>query len=706
MRNTSGKSIPAFSSTCQTHDRGIIGLCRVTTLWLSLAAVGLTPARAQEPNAGGVLRLGRHWQWASTRTDSGTLPGHLVAEGTVDVSLLPVTPKQQRTKGSWFIWCDFATPAAWTDRPVWLTYDGTRLCSSAISEVWLNGEPLSIAVPRHVGAGFVQRTRWRRTHADDPEPGWFADVGPKLRRGSPNRIVFRVGIWPLIRNAGVWMYCVPKSERVLFLVSRDVTPEDDAKVVRWVAHVRANFAVDPWIVRRSFDGPMSLRQWLISTYRAGSFSGVVLIGTHPMVAYDFHENEKYGSQPRFFEDLDVGFNDTDRDGHYDQADLADGFGIEIWSAWVRKPPRAEAHFTAFLDKILDYYEGRMFYPGRRVVGSCDMPGDPDTGLDHYDLFMRPTDYAVAGGHGGAAHAAGPHRVVPWRDALQLYPGAPVVRINGCGSGNILGSRPCLGEHYLYGRGNAVAVMTFGTSEGGDNPRRHVGVRDELLAISPHLGPMYTYLVDLKGDKDQHYLSKTSFILLGNPFVSFSRSFSGRAATIAGTVTGASALPLPDVYVSACRGDTCLGRVRTGSDGRYQLDCLPPGRYDLRVNLNVRDQVTRSLTLRAEGVTEARFVIQDAWTISGQVFDADGGAVKDSWCELAERAADEAFVAADLFGVRVDDRGQFLLHGLGEAALFIRACKAGVTPSDPVRIDGVARQKQETVVLRLGGSLRP
>jgi Carboxypeptidase regulatory-like domain len=94
--------------------------------------------------------------------------------------------------------------------------------------------------------------------------------------------------------------------------------------------------------------------------------------------------------------------------------------------------------------------------------------------------------------------------------------------------------------------------------------------------------------------------------------------------IAGTVSDAQAAVLPGVTVSIRNVETGLTRsVVTEADGRYRFAALPPGRYNLRaelqgfgpvdvteITLNIGTELLRNVTMQVQGV-------QESVTVSGE-----------------------------------------------------------------------------------------
>src|SRR5688500_5622881 len=85
-------------------------------------------------------------------------------------------------------------------------------------------------------------------------------------------------------------------------------------------------------------------------------------------------------------------------------------------------------------------------------------------------------------------------------------------------------------------------------------------------------------------------------LLITPFVTTASAQT--AGTLSGTITDASAAALPGVTVTARNTGTGLVRtVVTGGQGRYTIPALPPGTYEIRMELSgFTPQVRRDVHL--------------------------------------------------------------------------------------------------------------
>lgn len=386
------------------------------------------------------------------------------------------------------------------------------------------------------------------------------------------------------------------------------------------------------------------------------------------------------------------------------------FGSELWTSWIRVVPDRKELFEPFLQKILDYYEGRLPCPTKPVVLPQDLidEGTLDSaveagrspGLDHFDLFMRPAFYTRVGAHGGTGHLVGPHLAVKGPEAMRLFPGAVVTPLSGCHGGDIQRADVTAAEAYLFGRSISVLAFSSTRSEGGDSPTRMIGWADELRGLVPHFGVYFAYLHGLRSCGHSSYLH-TGGIMLGSPFVSVRDRFAAPSGTVVGRVTAAAGNPVAGFYISATRGNQWFGRVRTDRDGLYELACLPPGPYEVGLHLNAFETRTRKVTAPGGKTTVVDWELPALWQVHGQVLDAQDRPDPLGWAEVALRADAGEFARNDLFGPRTDDRGGFVLHGAKPATFWLRARSGRKFESTAVPISVRPGQHLDAPALRVG-----
>jgi hypothetical protein len=103
-------------------------------------------------------------------------------------------------------------------------------------------------------------------------------------------------------------------------------------------------------------------------------------------------------------------------------------------------------------------------------------------------------------------------------------------------------------------------------------------------------------------------------LLGTGLAGAAFAETPAAAVLSGTVTDAdSGAPVDDVRVTLSglldSGESLLRTARTGPDGRYRLEDLPPGRFMLTFSLRGTDPVELVVELAADRTTEQDATLQ-------------------------------------------------------------------------------------------------
>jgi hypothetical protein len=673
---------------CPRESRLVLACLRTwaaaCVVFCLLAAAG---AEEETPTNAGVMRLTRGWQWCEYGDARGEMNNSPSLEvlGRADRGNLDLDRQSFSGRASelqqhdrW-IWKTFRAPSEWRGRPVWLTYDARRLAHAGVCELWLNRERLPIAVPDSSERGLIHPASKSESGEPQSSKAWFVNVGSRLDYERPNVVMVRLRRWPLPCSSGVWLYCPPEKERVLFLQSPGLSERARALVRRYADHVAKNFAVEPLIESEALPSATAIREYLKRYHREKRICGAVLIGDHPLPSYRFKAAEGYGGQPRYYEDLDAEFGDPDRDGFLDSVKAPVNFGGEIWTSYIRLVSKQKELFEPFLEKILSYYERRMCYPGQQLILPRDLKFGMKCGLDHYDLFTQAADWIHFAAHGGKLHPQGPHRSVSLGDALDFYPGAVVIELHGCHAGDIRREALTAAEAYLFGRSNALVVFTNARSEGPANPISHVGVREEMLAICPHLAAFYMYLVDLHGTATSSYLT-TGYIMLGNPFINLRKNLAAPSGTILGRVQPSpNGGPVVGFYVSASQSGKWFGRVRTESDGSYVLRCLPPGKYEVTLHLNALEGISRQVEAQPNRQERVDWQLPSLWHVQGQVLSEDGKPNPDGWVDIASGPTRTDFREDSLFGLRTDDGGRFDVYGAKPAEFWLRGqCKGGVS----------------------------
>lgn len=662
----------------------------ITIPALGLVGSVLAGPNAEAPTHAGVLRLTRAWQWCDTEAFALGVEPVPSSDHRLDLDRLPRVRRARRRQADRIIWRTFTPPREWQGRPVWVTYDARRLSGSDIKGISLNHGPLPIAMPVPGERGYV-KPRPGPGAEPEAEASWFVEIGSRLAFDQPNIIAIRLGRWPPAMNAGVWLYSPPVSERVAFVVSRDVPSPAQSKIRRFADQVAQHFAVRPFVEASSFRSPQDLRQRLRDLWQSEQISGALLIGRHPVALYSLHGKRKGAfSHPRFYEDLDAQFADEDKDGIFEDVRAGERLGAEIWTSWIRLLPEREREFDAYFDKVLAYYAGRLCVPKEPIVIAKTQATLRDhrhrvaPGLCHYDDFMRPSYLAIKGAHAGTGYVLGPHHTVR-DDASDFFPGAVFARIGGCHAGDIGKDVMKPPEAYLFGRSNCLLASSTAPTVGGASPLKQECAAEQLVGLLPHMAPFYVYLADLRAHASQPH--DHAEILFGNPFIR-PRAFAAPAGTTAVRAADEGGVqPFGGLYVGAYRGDQCFGRIRTGTDGAGTLACLPPGRYTLRLHVNALEHLDQSLVVGPGDRMAHHWRLAKPWIVRGHILDPNGKPEPNAWVQIAESGDERQFGQdGDLLPTLADESGYFQIVGTQEKRFWLRARSLKRFISNPVEMN--------------------
>lgn len=675
-------------------NAGIRRSCRFITRPVILICAVYTTVNADLPTAPGILRLTRDWE-AGTVALTDAVAGPREPALRIDFdrpwarqdktpSVLPLAFSRK-----------FHAPRAWQGRQVWLTYDARRMASAGPHGFLLNGQLLPLKLPPATD-----------TASDEAVPAmsragetWFVEIGSMLRFDQENVLKFRTRTGMPGINAGYWLYCQPPTEKVLLLTSDDLTAREMDLLRAYASAVKKAFAMEVLLESRSFGDATALRAYLKTVHASHRIGGAVLVGNHPTIPFNF--GHCVGLHPRFSEDFDATWDDRDGDGILDEMRIDAGYGCEIWTSWIRKLPEQAELLEAFLGKCLKYLRGEMVFPGRRRVLPHVFAGD--AGLDHVDLFMRPGDFASYGTHSGILHGKGPHRRVVPESALELCPGSLIVTVAGCHSGNITRPKIKAPEAYIFGRSNGLVSFAAARSGGGgpDWAFALPGIQEELAQIVPHIGVYYQYMIDMSQRSPMVYADCAIF-MFGNPFINFERVKPARGATVVGRVVPAAAsdIRLDTFYVSAVREAKSYGRVRVGKTGEYRIECIPPGEYEILLHLNPVEHYSQRVVLAAGDVKDIDWNPPPLWTLCGEIVDVHGRAERRGWVEIASENRPDLFEESQIYGVRADEQGAFLLHGRKSGGLWYRARSGADWGSPPQQVSMDTKTGMVEVTARL------
>jgi hypothetical protein len=129
-----------------------------------------------------------------------------------------------------------------------------------------------------------------------------------------------------------------------------------------------------------------------------------------------------------------------------------------------------------------------------------------------------------------------------------------------------------------------------------------------------------------------------------------------AGTIAGAVTDASDAAVPGVTVTARNSDTGLTRtVVTGAQGRYAIPALPPGTYEIRLELTgFTPQLRRNVQLAVAETLALNVTMQVGGVALEEVVTAGASLVNTSTSELSYLVGSQAIEQLPLNGRNYTD----------------------------------------------------
>ncbi|UCG56591.1 MAG: hypothetical protein JSU70_17220 [Phycisphaerales bacterium] len=653
----------------------------------------------ERPTNAGILRLAREWRWCECSDVNEIVPFRgwtceslaPISQGMVDFDKLNASWQPDKLKCHRILWKAFRVPLDWRGKTVWFTYDTRRFNTARPQEVLLNGRPVPVRLCTYA-YGFNKGEWGAVTEPPENLTHLFADVGPYLRFDRPNIVALRIIKWTPDRNSGVWIYCTPEKERVLFLNTPEVSATARQMIDDYASSVAKVFDVEPIIRTASFQTADEQRAYVTSCYYSDRISGAIFIGQFPRFA-----KQPPGGCPRYYEDLDADFVDVDGNDAFDWVDISANFGCEIWTSWIRLIPTREHLFVPYLQKILDYYAGRFCFPDEPVArdwrdGVWERNPWPERGIYDFDALMRPSDFIEVTGHGGVAIGPGPHTAVRPDDIRErIYPGSITMFLGGCETG-LFGSEleqteARTAEKYLFGR-SLTQVVSANARGGTLRMKPNVpGWAEALLEVCPHFGIFHCWKTDMWGETEpgvNRTYEDSGDTLLGNPFVGLHRVPVADWGSISGKVSAIASDRVEGFYVSVTldtgpdsrdpdprsRDGKWLGRVRTSDTGEYQLDYLAPGQYNVELHLNALESMQSTATVFTGRRRQVNWQLPRLWRVSGTILDPNGVANHRGWVEMSARPDPWKPYFYDLFGVCPDEQGRFELFGAEPATFYL------------------------------------
>lgn len=165
----------------------------------------------------------------------------------------------------------------------------------------------------------------------------------------------------------------------------------------------------------------------------------------------------------------------------------------------------------------------------------------------------------------------------------------------------------------------------------------------------------------------------------------------RVARIAGQVMGSDGAPVSDAEIVLAGSGVWPARtMRSGEDGRFVLDEVPPGVYEVRAHSSAgAAPPRRGLTLEAGGRAYLTFHLEAGATMVGRVLDA----ATDAPIEGAQIVVAEGELAIAPRALRSGSDGSFRVAGLASgdhrvtvhAEGYVPVVSASWSPGEPLRV---------------------
>ncbi len=164
----------------------------------------------------------------------------------------------------------------------------------------------------------------------------------------------------------------------------------------------------------------------------------------------------------------------------------------------------------------------------------------------------------------------------------------------------------------------------------------------------------------------------------------------KGAVLTGVVLDSELEPVAGARVSVGRSTGC-----SDAAGRYRVEGIAPGTVAVWVEHPGFDRLVRELDIEL-GVSEAEFVLEGGYAVSGLVVDGSDLPVGGAEVELQPLDSD-AFVE---YRVRADEAGAFLFERVAQGGYSVHGRLRGYAESEPRRQIRVAGAKVEEVEVRL------
>lgn len=165
------------------------------------------------------------------------------------------------------------------------------------------------------------------------------------------------------------------SDQVALLIHRSAHKQLATEIARYETDVEGRFPVTLHVVQGDWTKPEEVRAVVKDLYLTNRISGVVLVGAIPM--HRFYMHGFANPNPLYYEDFDLLFNDTNKDG------VAESYvgkpNLTVWVANLRCEVDGRKEgvdgLRTFFSKTHQYYLGKQEIERRALaISASDWPG--------------------------------------------------------------------------------------------------------------------------------------------------------------------------------------------------------------------------------------------------------------------------------------------------------------------------------------------
>lgn len=160
-------------------------------------------------------------------------------------------------------------------------------------------------------------------------------------------------------------------DQVALLLREDTYAALQSPLDQYVRDVESRFPVKVHVVKGTWQTPSEVREAIKSLHDEKAIAGAILVGAMPMHRFFMHEHPN--PNPVFYEDFDLVFVDTNKDGVDDAYKGTPQ--LKVWVANIRASEKAREDdipaLRRFFAKTHDYYTGKAVPEPRTLFFSAE-----------------------------------------------------------------------------------------------------------------------------------------------------------------------------------------------------------------------------------------------------------------------------------------------------------------------------------------------